>query len=157
MLNKVGKEGKTSWDSFGYALMMAHNTYCHIVAVQRANNLADIETTRFAPDWREWKKIKDADMSDEYSDWVPRNILYFDRFVKELFKSETPMQMIEQARPMLNNMMGMRLKGGVAKNNFNSLYEEEQKTGGVEDFMDPEDEKLRELEELYYEQEAQNV
>ena len=137
--------------------MMAHNTYCHITAVQRANNLMDIETARFQPDWREWKKIKDADMSDEYSDWVPRNVLYFDRFVEELFKSETPMDMIEQARPMLNNMMGMRLKGGLAKNTFNALYEEEQKTGDVEDFMDPEDEKLLELEELYHEQEAQNV
>jgi hypothetical protein len=117
----------------------------------------DIETRSYQPDWRAWKKVKDADMSDEYSDWVPRNILYFDRFVEELFKSETPMDMIEQARPMLNNMMGMRLKGGVAKNTYNVLFEEEQKTGSIEDFMDPDDEKLKELEELYYEQEAKNV
>jgi hypothetical protein len=36
-LNKIGKEGKTSWDSFSYALLMGHNVWTHIEAVQRAN------------------------------------------------------------------------------------------------------------------------
>ncbi len=36
-LNKVGKEGKTSWDSFSYALLMGHNVWMHITAVQEAN------------------------------------------------------------------------------------------------------------------------
>ena len=36
-LNKNGKEGKTSWDSFSYALLMGHNVWTHIEAVQRAN------------------------------------------------------------------------------------------------------------------------
>ncbi len=36
-LNKVGKEGKTSWDSFSYAIMMGHNVWMHINAVQQAN------------------------------------------------------------------------------------------------------------------------
>ena len=36
-LNKVGKEGRTSWDSFSYALQMAHNTWMHINAVLTAN------------------------------------------------------------------------------------------------------------------------
>jgi hypothetical protein len=40
-LNKIGKEGKTSWDSFSYALLMGHNTWMHIEAVQRANRLYD--------------------------------------------------------------------------------------------------------------------
>ena len=26
-LNKIGKEGKTSWDSFTYAIMMGHNVW----------------------------------------------------------------------------------------------------------------------------------
>jgi hypothetical protein len=153
MLNKIGKEGKTSWDSFGYALMMAHNTYQHIVAVQRANNLADIETKKIQPDWRYWKKVKGGDMSDEYSDWVPRNILYFDNFVNELFQSQTPMQMIEDAKPMLNSMMGMRLRGGNASNTFNNLFEFEEAVGGlgVEDLNDPDDEKLLELEHEFNE------
>ena len=36
-LNKNGKESKTSWDSFSYMLLMAHNVYQHITAVQEAN------------------------------------------------------------------------------------------------------------------------
>jgi hypothetical protein len=40
-LNKIGKEGKTSWDSFSYALLMGHNVYMHITAVQEANRRFD--------------------------------------------------------------------------------------------------------------------
>ena len=40
-LNKIGKEGKTSWDSFSYALLMGHNVWMHIEAVQRANRAYD--------------------------------------------------------------------------------------------------------------------
>ena len=40
-LNKIGKEGKTSWDSFSYALLMGHNVYQHITAVQEANRRFD--------------------------------------------------------------------------------------------------------------------
>lgn len=38
-LNKIGKEGKTSWDSFSYAIQMGHNVWQHITAVQEANRL----------------------------------------------------------------------------------------------------------------------
>jgi hypothetical protein len=41
MLNKIGKEGKTSWDSFSYALLMGHNVWMHLEAVQRANRAYD--------------------------------------------------------------------------------------------------------------------
>ena len=40
-LNKNGKESKTSWDSFSYALLMAHNVWMHLEAVQRANRAYD--------------------------------------------------------------------------------------------------------------------
>lgn len=40
-LNKIGKEGKTSWDSFSYALQMGHNVWSHINAVQEANRKYD--------------------------------------------------------------------------------------------------------------------
>ena len=42
MLNKINKEGKTSWDSFSYALLMGHNVWTHIEAVQRANREYDL-------------------------------------------------------------------------------------------------------------------
>jgi hypothetical protein len=40
-LNKIGKEGRTSWDSFSYALQMGHNVWTHIHAVQEANRQYD--------------------------------------------------------------------------------------------------------------------
>jgi hypothetical protein len=40
-LNKNGKEGRTSWDSFSYALLMGHNVWMHITAVQEANRRFD--------------------------------------------------------------------------------------------------------------------
>jgi hypothetical protein len=40
-LNKLGREGTTSWDSFSYAIQMAHNVWMHINAVQEANRRYD--------------------------------------------------------------------------------------------------------------------
>ena len=152
-LNKIGKEGKTSWDSFSYALMMGHNVYCHIVAVQRAQQLMDIEVakTRGKIDWRSWKKVKAADMSDEYSDWVPRNVLYFNHFVEELFNTKTKQDafdMIEKAGPLLRSLEGARLRGGPVQNTFGNLFEFEEVTkSGEIDLENPDDDELRKLEE----------
>jgi hypothetical protein len=143
MLNKIGKEGVTSWDSFSYALMMAHNVYCHIVAVQRANNLMDIELkNKPRMPWRSYRaKVKDNDFSDEISDWVPRNILYFDTFVEELFECKTKdeaFRLIEDATTLgfLNGVEGARLRGG-KKSIVDSLFYEE----GKEDTAPYEDER----------------
>jgi hypothetical protein len=40
-LNKMKKEGKTSWDSFSYAIQMGHNIWMHLTAVQEANRQYD--------------------------------------------------------------------------------------------------------------------
>jgi len=149
MLNKIGKEGKTSWDSFAYALMMGHNVECHIVAVQRAQQLMDIEIAKHKLSWRlsgiEGKKEK------EYSDWVPRRILYFANFVEELFNTKTKaeaFQMIEDGLPFLRSLEGARLQGGPAQNTFGSLFEVEGgKNQNEIDFANPDDDELRALEE----------
>jgi hypothetical protein len=39
--NKIGKVGRTSWDSFTYAVMMGHNVWMHVNAVQEANRQYD--------------------------------------------------------------------------------------------------------------------
>jgi hypothetical protein len=41
MLNKIGREGRTSWDSFSYALLMGHNVWTHLTSVQQANRQYD--------------------------------------------------------------------------------------------------------------------
>jgi hypothetical protein len=153
MLNKIKKEGKTSWDSFAYALMMGHNVECHIKAVQRAQQLMDIEITKVKDKltWKLWKKVKSQDMSDEYSDWVPRNILYFNSFIEDLFNTATKDEafaLIEQAGPFLRSLEGARLQGGPAANTFGSLFEIETITNQNEiDLANPDDDDLRALEE----------
>jgi hypothetical protein len=39
--NKINKIGKTSWDSFSYAILMGHNVWSHVNAVQKANEAYD--------------------------------------------------------------------------------------------------------------------
>jgi hypothetical protein len=153
-LNKLGKiPNKTSWDSFSYALMMGHNVECHIKAVQRAQQLMDIECARFNPNWRSWgiegKKEKD------YSDWVPNKILYFSNFIEDLFNTKTKaeaFQMIKDADRFLVSLEGARLQGGPADNNFLTLYEIEGEStlrygpDGLPLFDQNDDDKLRGLE-----------
>lgn len=40
-MNKNNKWGRTSWDSFSYALLMGHNVWMHLTAVQEANRRFD--------------------------------------------------------------------------------------------------------------------
>ena len=44
-LNKINKEGRTSWDSFSYAIQMGHNVWSHLTAVQEANRQYDLGLT----------------------------------------------------------------------------------------------------------------
>ena len=156
MLNKIKKEGKTSWDSFAYALMMGHNVYCHIVAVQRAQELMDIEIAKVNNfkdkiSWKKWNKAGGKNVSDEPSDWVPRNILYFAGFVEELFNTKSKQEafeMIDQASSFLKALEGSRMQGGNAENEFVNLFEVETVTKSEEvDLEDPEDKSLRALED----------
>ena len=153
--NKLDKiPNRTSWDSFSYALMMGHNVECHIVAVQRAQQLMDIELakTEGKLHWSHWKKVKSGDMSDEYSDWVPRNILYFASFIEDLFNTKTKAEAFEmidsrQGKAFLTSLEGARLQGGPKQNTFNSLFEIETVTSVDEiDLENPDDDDLRELE-----------
>jgi hypothetical protein len=154
-INKLGKiPNRTSWDSFAYALMMAHNVYCHIVAVQRANQLADIECARFKPDWRSWKKLNSKNAnSDQFSEFVPRSVLYFDRFVEELFNTKNlteAMAMLEtqNAKAFLINLAGARNTGhGQDDNTFSNLFVVDKVTSVQEiDVNDPNDEILVNME-----------
>ena len=152
--NKLDKiPNKTSWDSFSYALMMGHNVECHIKAVQRAQQLMDIECTRFKPDWRTWGVEGKKEI--EFSDWVPRKILYFATFIEELFNTKTKDEaftMIENAGQFLKSLEGARLQGGPADNEFDRLYEIEGEStlrygpDGLPLFDQNDDDNLRKME-----------
>jgi hypothetical protein len=145
-LNTKGEERKTSWDSMSYALIMVHNVYQHIRAVQIANHLTAIETARFRPDITEWKKLKKSDKSGEFSKWVPRNILFFDKFVEDLFTSDAPMQMLEDNRNFLQDVSGSRTQGGENNPLFAKMFEMQSDHAEDEGFTEAEEEKLDELE-----------
>ena len=152
-LNKLGKiPNKTSWDSFSYALMMGHNVECHIKAVQRAQQLMDIECARFKPDWR--MKSIEGKKEIEYSDWVPNKVLYFSSFIEELFNTANKAEafaMIDSAKQFLKSLEGARLQGGPADNEFNKLFTVEDASSlrlgpdGLPLFDQQDDDKLNSL------------
>jgi len=133
MLNKIHKEGKTSWDSFTYGLLMSHNVYMHIRAVQEANSLATMECENYQLDWRNWQK-KGKKLNQE-SLYTPRNILMFDTFVKELFTSSDPYKLLEDARPFLDDVSNNKHKDhdSAFKNSTASMFFDEEVEQQVEE------------------------
>jgi hypothetical protein len=127
--------------------MMGHNVECHIKAVQRAQQLMDIECARFNPDWR--MKSIEGKKEIEFSDWVPNKILYFGTFIEELFNTKTKKEafdMIETAGQFLKSLEGARLQGGPAANTFGSLFDfDDGKKAGEIDFANPDDDDLNSL------------
>ena len=122
------------------------------VAVQRAQQLMDIEIakTKDKLTWKHWKKVKAQDMSDEYSDWVPRNILYFNSFIEDLFNTKTKdeaFELIDQASAFLKSLEGARLQGGPVAYANKDLFDWSEKTAKQIDFSNPDDDNLRNLEE----------
>ena len=61
-VNKNGKWGKTSWDSFSYALLMGHNVWTHIEAVQQANRDFDAGTWPYMMWYENGDHTKFADL-----------------------------------------------------------------------------------------------
>ena len=110
-VNKIGKEGKTSWDSFSYALLMGHNVYMHITAVQEANRRFD-------------SGERPAMMQRQGGDYAR-----FEDIVEAIFAAPdraTSEAIIEQYDTYWMEIVGTRgFKGKKAKNSntmFNSLF-----------------------------------
>ena len=114
-LNKIGKEGKTSWDSFSYALLMGHNVWMHLTAVQEANRRFD---------------------AGEYPAMMRRSggdYARFEDIVEAIFASpdrETAEAIIEMYDTYWMEIVGTRgFKGKKTKNartQFNALFEFEE-------------------------------
>jgi len=119
-VNKNGKWGKTSWDSFSYALLMGHNVWMHLTAVQEANRRFDAGE-------------HPAMMQRDGGDYE-----YFEDIVEEIFSAPdkaSAMAVIE--RPgytgktgYWNQIVGTRGDKGKnttnSKSQFNALFEYEQ-------------------------------
>lgn len=145
MLNKNGKEGKTAWDSFSYHLLMAHNVANHIEAVQRANALTDTANVLVDTDYRHWHKATAKEIKALQLDtFVPRNVLYVTQFIEELFKSETPMQMLDDADAMLRDFSGVK-SSATTTNVFDSFFEAPEETIEADGFTDEQVEAAEEF------------
>jgi hypothetical protein len=114
-VNKNGKWGKTSWDSFSYALLMGHNVWMHLTAVQEANRRFDAGE-------------HPAMMQRQGGDYAK-----FDDIVEAIFAApdrQTAEAIIETYDSYWMEIVGTRgFKGKKAKNartQFNALFDLEQ-------------------------------
>jgi hypothetical protein len=114
-VNKNGKWGKTSWDSFSYALLMGHNVWMHLTAVQEANRRFDAGEhpammRRSTGDYAKFEDIVEAIFAAPTREESEAIIEYYDDYWMEI--------------------VGTRgFKGKKAKNartQFNALFEYEQ-------------------------------
>lgn len=144
MLNKIGKEGKTSWDSLSYFLLMSHNVYQHIESVQRANELTDIANSCVDVSYKHWRKLKASSKEEQFDQFVPRNILYMTQFIDELFRSETPYSMLEEAAPMLADFNGKKSLA-TSTGTFMDLFETEDSVPADSEFTVEDEEAAEEF------------
>ena len=132
-LNKIGKEGKTSWDSFSYALLMGHNVWTHIEAVQRANREFD---AGFHP----------AMMRRSTGDYA-----LFEDIVEKIFATKDRAEaesIIEQYSSYWMEIVGTRGFKGKKTMNANTMFNNlfEVVDGEDEDSVEFNEDKLDELE-----------
>ena len=148
MLNKLGKEGRTSWDSFSYFLMMAHNIYEHIESVQRANALTDAVVASTDVDIRDWqKKLKSKSKIGEVNKWVPRNLVYFNELVEQVFSSERPMDVINDNSALLEELS--KNKRHTSTNTMHGAFFETEAVDNADSAMEfDEEEALEKLQEV---------
>ena len=145
--NKNGKIGKTSWDTTSYLLIMAHNVYNHIQAVQETLRLADIEYARTTVDYKDWAGF--GKKAPSHSEFIPNDILYFNHFAEVLFDPATGIatarQMIVDNTTFLNSISF----GGVDAANAakgRDLFDTVEETPDEDDMASLDNEKLMALE-----------
>lgn len=118
-LNKIGKEGKTSWDSFSYALQMAHNVWMHIESTQRSNRVYDSGEYPYMMVYeKQTETHRFKDIVDEIFAQKDRakSLAVIDRYGTDT-----------QANSIWTHIIGTRLKVGKktinAEAKFNELFE----------------------------------
>ena len=137
-LNKIGKEGKTSWDSFSYAIQMGHNVWSHVNAVQEANRQYD---NSIVPNMLVRERF---------------DRLYFKDVVEEIFATddkEKALKLIDEHSKFWISIPGTRGATGKktvnASTYFDALFDLDLPTNEKEDgeFTEDETDKLRILED----------
>jgi hypothetical protein len=138
-LNKIGKEGKTSWDSFSYAIQMGHNVWSHINAVQEANRQYDAG------------KIPSMLVQEKF------NRIYFKDVVEAVFATSDKgeaLAVVEDYRRYLDTIIGTRGNTGKKMTNasasfanlFDIVEDDPVQSDHSDEFTDEEESKLDQLE-----------
>ena len=137
--NKIGKVGRTSWDSFTYAIMMGHNVWMHVNSVQEANRQYDLGN---CPNMLVQEKF---------------DRLYFKDVVEAIFATSdrgTADAVVEEYSRFWMSIIGTRGATGKKTLNshtmFNNLFEEVNPTDETVSMEDGEftDDQISKLEEL---------
>ena len=102
-MNKINKVGKTSWDTSSYLYVMAHNVFKTIETLQQVNQTVDLSKV-IAPDFdhSDYTTMAARKGKIELSPWTPTNILVTNKIIEEVFKSETPIDVIDNAASYLD-------------------------------------------------------
>ena len=146
-LNKIGKEGRTSWDSFSYTLQMGHNVWTHIHAVQEANRQQD---AGYYPD------MLIATSTDKRNTRL-YDRAYFKDIVDDIFATSDrgkAEQLIEHYNRYWMSIVGTRGYTGKKTVNANTMFNSLFETDSVEeehhiDDSGLDDSKLDQLEATY--------
>jgi hypothetical protein len=118
----MGKENKTSWDSFTYAIMMGHNVWLHLNSVQEANRQYD---AGLCPTMLVQEKF---------------DRLYFKDVIDAIFATDDKdlaLAIIEEFSSFWMSIIGTR--GAVGKKTvnsstmFNSLFDNEEEEHHIDD------------------------
>ena len=135
--NKFGKSNKTSWDSFSYGIMMCHNIWHHINAVQEAN--------------REYDKGSKPPMLD--SDTF--ELKYFKDVVDDIFSTTSKakaLKVIENRINLLKKILGTRgaslVNAVSAQPKFEELFDIVEETNVKLDLEEFNNEQINKLEAL---------
>ena len=141
-VNKFGKSNKTSWDSFSYGIMMGHNIWHHINAVQEANRQYDLGA------------CPNMLVHDE------TELVYFNNIVNAIFSTsnkDVALSLIEDHEVHLNKIIGTRgassLNAYTSKTKFKKFIVFNETAS--EEIVDGEftDDQINRLEELELETE----
>jgi hypothetical protein len=129
MLNKIGKEGRTSWDSFSYALLMGHNVWTHIEAVRQANEAYEAGNIPKALVQETFERVMFKDV------------------VEEIFSQPTlqaSLDIIDHHNKFWTSIRGQRNNKETALEMFGKLFTVEDNTDDEEETLD--ESKLDDLE-----------
>jgi hypothetical protein len=102
--NKIGKVGKTSWDTSSYLYVMAHNVFKTIETLQQVNQVVDLSRVEVGDfDHRDFTTMAARKGRIELSKYTPTKVLVTNKIIEEVFESETPMDVIDNAARFLDS------------------------------------------------------